>query len=103
MAEFDIFVPLCGHDGKKYSRQMINKFRQLIVARFGGMTDFNHESKGIWTIGSVTFRDSILLWRVVSAKTKRNHQFFRQLKTQMQQQLDQQEILIIRRNIRVMS
>jgi hypothetical protein len=99
--EYDVFVPLSDSAGRQHSRRLINGFRTAIVERFGGLTDFNHRSKGLWTIGSVTFKDSILLWRVLAISSVSNRRFFVTLKKQMQQQLKQKEILIIRRKVLV--
>jgi hypothetical protein len=99
MAEYDIFVPLCDEAGKQYPRRTITEFRQLLVTRFGGLTDFNHRSKGFWKIGAVTFRDGIVLWRVVCSVSGSNNRFFIALKRDMQKRLHQKEILIARRRI----
>src|SRR4051794_11859274 len=96
-SEFDIYVPLMSSDRKAYAYRVISNYRQMIIAEFGGLTDFRYKLQGVWRIGTVEFYDRILLWRVLVRRPKSARKFLRIIKKRMEQELQQQKILIVER------
>ena len=53
-------------------------------------------------MGNVTFRDEIVIFRVLSTKVRVARRFFRQLKAELKQELRQEEILIVEKDAEVL-
>ena len=65
MKEYDIFLPLRYNDGKPVE---LIKFRQLqerLLSQFPGLTYFPQPNQGFWRLGNVTYRDEIVIFRVL--------------------------------------
>ena len=50
-------------------------------------------------MGDVTYRDAIVIYRVVTSKTRAARRFLTSLKKELKADLDQEEILIIERDV----
>jgi hypothetical protein len=50
-------------------------------------------------MGSVTFRDQIVIFRVLSTNVRRSRRFFRALKQELKTVLEQEEILVVEREV----
>lgn len=98
-SEFDVYVPLVSNSGSKYPARLIVAYKREILRQFGGITDFKHRSEGEWRMGPVSFRDRIVLWRVLCGDARKGRAFFRRLKLRMQHELGQQAILIVERRV----
>lgn len=99
MKEYDLYVPLFLSRGKRLPRQSLTRLRFKLVAQFGGVTFFPQKSKGLWKIGRVIFFDEIVILRVLSEKTLPS--FWKRLKRDLQREWNQQEVLIITRDVSV--
>jgi hypothetical protein len=100
--EFDIFIPLRYNDG---SRVEPSKFQQLqaeLLDEFGGLTYFPQANQGFWKLGSVTFRDEIVVYRVLTADSRTDKRFLLGLKERLKQDLVQEEILIVERDVKAL-
>jgi len=53
-------------------------------------------------MGHVTFRDEIVIFRVLSADLRGARRFFRKLKSELKQDLEQEEILIVEKDADVL-
>lgn len=62
LKEYDIYLPLKYYDGTPVEPR---KFRNL---QFGGVTYFPQPNEGLWRLGNVTYRDEIVIYRVLTAK-----------------------------------
>lgn len=50
-------------------------------------------------MGSVTFRDQIVIFRVLTAKVRLARRFFATLKQELKKELEQEEILIVEKDV----
>jgi hypothetical protein len=98
--EYDLYVPLRSRDGKHLSASNLAKLKKRLFKQFGGLTYFPQTSKGFWKIGNATFRDDIIILRVLSKKNAKS--FWKKLKKQLQQEWNQKEILIVIRKVAVL-
>ena len=101
MKEYEVYVPLRQNDGKRIAREKIDQLKKRLVKRFGGLTHFPQKNEGVWKIGRATFRDEIVLLRVLADEKPAVTNFFKKLKQELQRDLKQQEILIIKRHVAV--
>jgi hypothetical protein len=50
-------------------------------------------------MGDVTFRDEIVIFRVLASNARSARRFLRQLKERLKKELDQEQILIVERDV----
>ena len=99
MKEYDLYVPLTFNDGTPIGAKSIERIGQRLLERFGGVTFFPQPNEGLWRMGPVTFRDQIVIFRVLSANVRDARRFFRTLKTELKAELDQEEILVVEKDV----
>ncbi|HEY7152890.1 MAG TPA: hypothetical protein VH575_02925 [Gemmataceae bacterium] len=102
MKEYELYVPLTYNDGSAIEPETLIRVRERLLEQFGNLTFFPQHNDGFWTMGGVTFRDSIVLYRVVSDKVRSARRFFRQLKEELKMDLKQEEIFIVERDVEVL-
>lgn len=101
MREYDLYVPTVSETGKRFSKTKLDRLKKLLISEFGGLTYFPQKSKGVWRIGGVSFRDDIVILRVLTGNTARVKAFWRKTKKRMQAEWNQKMILIVVRKVRV--
>src|SRR4051812_45224911 len=99
MREFEVYVPLLYNDGSPVEPQKLNRLKARLVEVFGGLTHFPQENEGLWKIGNFTYRDKIVILRVLSADVAKAHGFFTGLKREMLEDWGQEDVLIIEREV----
>lgn len=99
MKEFDLFVPLTFNDGEPIPASLFQSLQRRLLSRFGGLTFFPQPNRGFWKMGDVTYRDEIVVYRVISANAVASRQYLAKLKKWMLREFRQEEILIIQRSI----
>ena len=99
MKEYDLYVPLTYNDGSPIEPKTIERIGQRLLEQFGGVTFFPQPNEGLWRMGSVTFRDQIVIFRVLSANVLRARRFFKALKQELKTKLEQEEILVVERDV----
>jgi hypothetical protein len=97
--EYEIFIPLCFNDGTPIDTAFIPALRVRLLEQFDGVTFFPQPNEGYWRTGDVTYRDEIVIFRVVAANQRTARRFLRQLKEELKRDLQQEEILIIERDV----
>jgi len=100
MKEFEVYVPLLYNDGRPVETEKIARLKKRLVDAFGGLTHFPQENEGLWKIGNFTYRDKIVILRVMSADVGKAHRFFAALKQEMLHDWGQEDVLIIEREIK---
>lgn len=100
MREYDLFVPLYYNDGIAIEAEKLFGFQMRLLDEFGGLTVFPQPNEGYWRMGGVTYRDEIIIFRVVAPYKRAARKFLKPLKEEMKRQLRQEEILIIERSVR---
>lgn len=99
MREYDLFLPLYYNDGTAIDPAVFQALRERLLEQFRGVTFFPQPNEGFWRMGDVTYRDEIVIFRVVTANQRVARRFFRQLKEELKRDLRQEEILIIERDV----
>ena len=99
MKEYDLYVPLYYNDGSPVETRKLVWLRDRLIEKFGGLTYFPQPNEGFWKMGDITYQDQIVIYRVVASNARTARTFFRQLKEELKAELDQEEILIIERDV----
>ncbi len=99
MKEYDIFVPLFYNDGTPVEPAKFQDLQTRLLQRFGGLTYFPQPNQGFWSFGNVTYRDQIVIYRVISPGAANSRAFLSHLKEQLKRDFRQEEILIVERAV----
>ena len=99
MKEYELFLPLTYNDGTAIEPRFFKSLRLRLLEHFDGVTFFPQPNQGFWRMGNVTFRDEIVIFRVVTSRTAYARRFLRSLKEELKKRLGQEEILIIEREV----
>jgi hypothetical protein len=97
--EYDIFIPLYYNDGTEIDAGIIRGFQNRLLEQFGGLTVFPQPNEGYWRMDEVTYRDEIIIFRVVATNKRAARRFLIPLKAELKRTLRQEEILIIERDV----
>ena len=101
-SEYDVFLPLTYNDGAPVEPDKIADLKRRLQERFGGLTFFPQKMEGLWKVGHATFRDEIVIIRVVSEEVRRSRAYFRRLKGELKRIFRQGDVLIIERKVEVL-
>jgi hypothetical protein len=101
-AEYDVYLPLHYNDGTPIEAEKISDLKHRLSERFGGLTFFPQRNEGSWKMGKATFRDEIVICRILTEEVRRSREFFLQLKKELKLDLQQQEVLIVERKVEVL-
>jgi hypothetical protein len=97
--EYDIYVPLYYNDGTPVESEKFQQLQEELLDRFEGLTFFPQRNEGFWKMADVTYRDEIVIYRVITAAEEDARLFLGGLKEQMKARFDQEEILIVERDV----
>lgn len=100
MREYDLYLPLCDNAGVEIDQEKIEGYKRRLRDRFGGLTFFPQPNEGIWKVGGVTFREAIVVLRVLADEVPQPRDFFVRFKEELKRDLDQEDILIVERDVR---
>ena len=80
----------------------MNRLKQSLIKRFGGLTQFPQKQHGFWKVGKVTFRDEIVIWRILSGEPVQSAQkFWDAVKAELARDWGQKKVLVIRKTVQV--
>ena len=99
MKEYDIFVPLRYNDGTPIEPRRFKDLQIRLLEYFNGFTFFPQPNEGYWQMGDITYRDEIVIYRVVASKVRPARRFLRQFKNELKQLFQQEEIFIVEREV----
>ena len=102
MKEYDIFVPLHYNDGVPVEEKKFRDLQTRLLEYFDGVTYFPQANQGVWRMGGVTYRDEIVVYRVVTKKVRRARRFLKQLKEELKRIFQQEEIFLVERDVKVL-
>ena len=102
MREYELYVPLFYNDGSPIEPDKISQIGERLLQHFGGVTFFPQPNEGSWKMGQVTFRDQIVIFRVLSAHSRRARQFLKDLKQELRAELKQEEILVVEKKAEIL-
>jgi hypothetical protein len=97
--EYDLFVPLYYNDGSEIEATKLLRLEERLLDEFTGLTVFPQPNRGYWRVADVTYRDEIIVYRIVTSNVRVARRFLRQLKDELKRDLRQEEILIIEREV----
>ena len=99
MKEYDIFLPLYYNDGQPVEGDKLQDVQSVLLAEFEGLTFFSQPNQGFWKMGEVTYRDEIVILRVIATNARSARKFLRQMKEELKRSFRQEEIFIIERDV----
>jgi hypothetical protein len=97
--EYDIFLPLRYNDGKPIELIKFWQLQERLLGQFSGLTYFPQPNQGFWKLGDVTYRDEIVIFRVLASDSRKARRYLRELKEECKAELRQEEILIVERDV----
>jgi hypothetical protein len=97
--EYDLFVPLKYNDGSPVEAWKFQELQGRLLEYFDGLTFFPQPNEGLWKMADVTFRDEIVIYRVITSRGAAAREFLSRLKARLKKEFDQEEILIVEREI----
>jgi hypothetical protein len=100
MKEYDIYVPLHNNDGSPIDPSKLSALKKRLVDQFGGLTHFPQENEGFWKMGNITFRDRVVILRVLTGDPLKAQMFFAQVKKELKQTWGQEDVLIVVRDVK---
>ena len=99
MKEYDVFVPLYYNDGSPVEAEKLLTLKKRLLDHFDGLTFFPQANEGFWRAGGVTYRDEIVIFRILTVDAPEARQFLSDLKDDLKRELKQEEILIVERDV----
>jgi|SRR5688572_17348213 len=100
MKEYDLYVPLTSNSGTPFPVRKLRALKRRLIERFGGLTEFPQKQRGYWKLGKVTFRDEIIILRVLSDDPPgAARRFWREMKTHLGKEWGQADVLIVGKNV----
>ena len=70
MQEYDLFIPLFYNDGTPIESTTFQDLQARLLDEFGGLTFFPQPNQGFWRMGNVTYRDEIVIYRVIAPRPR---------------------------------
>lgn len=99
MKEYDVFVPLFYNNGSPIEPAKFQDLQSRLLERFEGLTYFPQANQGLWKFGDITYRDEIVIYRVISQDSSGSREYLSDLKEHLKQEFHQLDILIIEREV----
>ncbi len=99
MKEYDIFVPLNYNDGSPVEAEKLQLLQEDLLDQFEGVTFFPQPNRGFWKMAGITYRDEIVIYRVITSADEQARRFFAGLKERLKADFEQEEILIVERDV----
>ena len=99
MKEYDVFVPLFYNNGFPIEPAKFQELQGALLEQFEGLTYFPQANQGFWKFGDITYRDEIVIYRVISQDPAASREYLTNLKERLKRAFDQLDILIIERDV----
>ena len=99
MKEYDIFIPLFYNNGSPVEPAKFQDLQGRLLERFEGLTYFPQANQGFWKFGDITYRDEIVIYRVISQDPAASRGYLGKLKEHLKQEFQQLDILIVERDV----
>ena len=97
--EYDLYYPAAPSSEQPAADRKLDELKQRLTEFFGGLTDFRHRSAGEWKLGGVTFHDEVVLLRMLHSNQGQARAFLSRIKAELERELEQQELLIVEREV----
>jgi len=99
MREYEVYVPLNDNDGRPIDPEKLRWLKRRLVLEFGGLTYFPQENEGVWKVGAFTFRDKVVILRVLANDVEKAEAFLTALKEDVRREWQQADVLIVSREV----
>jgi hypothetical protein len=99
MREYELYVPLHYNDGRDVEPEKLTALKRRLVEEFGGLTHFPQQNEGLWKVGAFTFRDHIVIYRVLAGEVEKAQKFFARLQDDLKRDWAQNDVLIVAREV----
>lgn len=96
---FELYVPLSDNAGRAIPPSRLRALKKILLERFGGFTHFPQRGEGQWKVSGHTFRDRIVILRVIADGGRATTAWFVTLKKSLIESYRQSEFLITRAEI----
>jgi hypothetical protein len=100
--EYELFLPLTYNDGTPIEAVKFRILQARLLEFFNGVTFFPQPNQGQWRMAGVTYTDEIVIYRVVAPDVRAARRFFKQLKSELLSTFQQEELLILERDVKRM-
>lgn len=80
MNEYDVFIPLYYNDGTPIEPAKFQDLQARLLEQFEGLTYFPQPNQGFWKFGGLTYRDEIVIDRVITSDQTKSRDFLANLK-----------------------
>lgn len=100
--EYDLYLPLHYNDGQPVEPEKIRSCKQRLTDAFGGLTHFPQENEGLWKVGPTTFRDKVIILRVLATDCEFARKFLGKLRAELESEFRQASILIVEREVAIL-
>jgi hypothetical protein len=100
--EYDLYLPLTYNDGAPIEAKKFQDVQRRLLDEFGGVTYFPQPNEGLWRMGNVVYRDTIVIYRVLAEKRRKARRFLSRLKDRLKTSFQQEEILIVERDVQTL-
>jgi len=100
--EYDVFVPLRYNDGTPMEPVRFQVIQARLLEYFNGVTFFPQPGQDCWKAGDVTYRDEIVIYRVVTRNARSARRFLRRFKEELKAALRQEDIFILERDVQTL-
>jgi hypothetical protein len=100
--EYDVYLPLKYNDGAAVETRKFQSLLRKLLDHFGGVTFFPQPNEGLWRMGSVVYKDEIVIYRILSDRPRKARRFFAKLKASLKKSFRQEEILIVERAVKTL-
>ena len=64
-------MPLHFNDGRPVDPEKFQELQESVLSQFGGLTFFPQPNKGFWRMAEITYRDEIVIYRVIASGAER--------------------------------
>ena len=102
MKEYELYIPIFYNDRRPVEAEKLASLQEILLAQIGGVTYFSVPNSGLRRMADVVYRDEVVIYRVITSDVARARRFFELLKQQLKRELDQEEILIVERDVRTL-
>jgi len=100
MKEYDFYIPLFANNGARISPRKLTRLKKRLTEEFGGLTYFPQQNEGLWKLGRITFRDKIVILRVIANSSIRTKRIIQEVKSIIRKDWKQDDVLIVERSVK---
>jgi hypothetical protein len=91
------------NDDRAVEPQKCQALQQQLLDQFGGLTFFPQPNEGVWTVAGLTYRDAMVIYRMLTSDEQGARQFLSALTEQVKEEPQEEDILIIEREVEILS